>query len=119
MANLSKEDGSLPIQSSADLMERTDAQLLAVLPHTNVAGVALRESITAELQRRELVRLSALTRTLERLTRWLIGWTVVIVLLTGVLLFFTIVLVGHERPEGAKTPPQASPVVHALKPGKG
>src|SRR5438067_11833669 len=110
MANLSKDDGTLAIQSAADLLERTDKQLLAALYHADVAGVATREAITSELQRRELVRLSALTRTLERLTRWLIGWTVVIVLLTGVLVFFTVVLVRHESPREKNVPQVKGPV---------
>jgi hypothetical protein len=98
MANPTKEDGTLAIQNAADLLERTDPQLLAALANTNTMGVATRESITNELQRRELVRLSALTRTLEGLTRWLIGWTIALFVLTVVLVFFTIVLALHESP---------------------
>ena len=47
MANLSKEDGTLAIHNAADLLGRTDEQLLAALPYTNVQGVATRESITS------------------------------------------------------------------------
>jgi hypothetical protein len=36
MANLSEEDGTLAIQNAADLLGRTDEQLLAALPYTNV-----------------------------------------------------------------------------------
>jgi hypothetical protein len=80
--------------------------------------VALRESITAELQRRELVRLSALTLKLEGLTRWLVGWTIALFVLTGVLVYFTIVLARHESlPSDRSVPPATKSVVHSPKPG--
>jgi hypothetical protein len=65
------EDGTRAIQNAADLLARTDEQLLAVLPHTNIAGVATRESITNELQRRELIRLS---KSSSGLPSHLSGW---------------------------------------------
>ena len=119
MANLSKDDGTLPIQSAADLLERTDAQLLAALAHCDVGGVATREAITAELQRRELVRLTKLTLRLEGLTRWLIGWTIALFTLTVVLVYFTIVLARHDTSPNAKqAPPVKSLVLQPAKPGK-
>jgi hypothetical protein len=111
-----KDDGTLSIQSAADLLERTDKQLVAALAHSNVAGVATREAITGELQRRELVRLTALTLRLEGLTRWLIGWTIALFVLTGVLVYFTIVLARHDNPPMEKSvPAKNSPPIHAAR----
>jgi hypothetical protein len=62
----------------------------------DLGGVASRDSITNELQRRELVRLTKLTLRLEGLTRWLIGWTIALFALTLILVYFTIVLARHE-----------------------
>jgi len=119
MTTPSKDDGTLAIQNAKDLLERTDAQLIAALAHTDVGGVALRESITVELQRRDLVRLRDLTMRLEGLTRWLIGWTIALFLLTVVLVYFTIVLARHESPSSERKAPVASPATQPAKPGKG
>jgi hypothetical protein len=84
----------------------------------DLGGVASRDSITNELQRRELVRLTKLTLRLEGLTRWLIGWTIALFALTLILVYFTIVLARHESSPNESKALVVKPVTQPAKPGK-
>jgi hypothetical protein len=101
----SSQDAETRLRDSAKL---TTQEVQDLFPYMNQLSIAGERRLTAELALQNLEAVQKFETSSSKLTQWLIGLTVVLLLLTGVIAWYSYVLARAEKKVAVASPSDAA-----------